>query len=333
MDKHINLVHGDGGVYTNQLYKEVIFKYFKPSGKQVLDSALINLKSKDIAFTTDSFVVNPLVFPGGNIGTLSVCGVVNDLVAVGANPEYLSLSLIIEEGFEVAQLNKILMSIKSTCQQAGSIVITGDTKVVELGKVDGLFINMTAIGSRIWKIFPQQKVNKGDAIIVTGGISEHGTAIAAKRYGIETGFSINSDCRPLNSLFQVIGNDSEQIIWMRDPTRGGIGTILNEFAYAYRCSIVIEEEKIPIKKEVRTITNMLGLNPYYLTSQGIMIMVVKRNEKQHILNKLHKHQIFRDAKCIGTIVNKEETKVMLQNKDGNTKKLTILEKSILPRMS
>lgn len=231
--KNIELIHGDGGKYTGELIEKIFYKSFNNDILlEDMDSALISLDKGKIAFTTDSFVVNPIFFRGGDIGKLAVCGTVNDLTVCGAYPMYLSAGFIIEEGFPVKKLQRIVESMGNTCRQANVKIVTGDTKVVPKGKVDGVFINTAGIG--IVKGYTPKKIQSGDSIIITGSIAEHGTAIVVDRYNLKVKGNIESDCAPLNYILDCLEKYKESIKLMKDPTRGGIGEILNEISKRLR---------------------------------------------------------------------------------------------------
>ncbi|WP_423243323.1 hydrogenase expression/formation protein HypE [Clostridium rectalis] len=325
----IGLIHGEGGKFTQKLIKDIFYKKFdNPILVRDTDSALINLYSKEIAFTTDSFVVNPIFFRGGDIGKLSVSGTINDLISCGAEPKYLSLALIIEEGFSVKELTKIVNSIKETSILANVHIVTGDTKVVPKGKADGIFINTTGIGYT-YEYKPKNIENK-DKIIITGTIAEHGTAIAVDRYNLKVKGNIKSDCMPLNYLTKYIKKYYRYIKFMRDPTRGGVGQVLNELSKRYGLGVRITKDSIPIRQEVEAINDMLGINPLYLACEGRMIIVVDKNIPLNILEQFKK-EISMDAAVIGEFTDKNDF-VYIENYFGGKRVLGELDTQILPRI-
>lgn len=309
----ILLAHGSGGRLTHNLVKELLLKKLNnPVLRELADSAFINYKER-LAFTTDSFVINPINFPGGDIGKLAVCGTINDLVVCGAKPEYLSLALIIEEGLDAKVLEKIVNSISLAAKQAGVCIVTGDTKVVEKGAVDKIFINTSGIGRIITnKKLSIKNINVGDKIIITGEIAQHGLAVLAKRKELDLGFNIKSDCSALNSLLIPLLKKNNAIQFMRDPTRGGVATTLNEISEASGKGIVIDEKSIPVSSKVKIASELLGIDPLYVANEGCAILIVKYSAAQRILNLLRKHPLGRRAKIIGNIVRNPKRRVILK---------------------
>ncbi|WP_410506273.1 hydrogenase expression/formation protein HypE [Haloimpatiens sp. FM7315] len=325
----VKLIHGEGGKYTEDLIREVFYKDFN---NDILlkntDSALINLPSKNIAFTTDSFVVNPIFFRGGDIGKLAVSGTINDLVTCGAEPLYLSTGFIIEEGFKIQDLIKITKSMGDTLKLSNVKIVTGDTKVVPKGKADKIYINTTGIG--IVDKYKPLDIEPGDKIIITGTIGEHGTAIAVDRYNLEVKGNIKSDCRPLNNLLDTLKKYYGSIKFMRDPTRGGVAQVLNEIGKSYNLGIHLLENKIPIRKEVKAINDLLGINPLYLACEGRLIIVVKEKTSSELLQDLIKEGNS-DASIIGEFTG-ENKFVFIENDFGGKRILGPLESKILPRI-
>ncbi|WMJ82480.1 hydrogenase expression/formation protein HypE [Clostridium sp. MB40-C1] len=326
----VKLIHGEGGKYTEGLIKDVFYEKFKNDILlKNMDSALLEIPSNKIAFTTDSFVVNPIFFRGGDIGKLAVCGTINDLTVCGAEPLYLSSSFIIEEGFSMQELKKIVNSMKETCIQAKLNIVTGDTKVVPKGKVDKVFINTAGIG--VVKDYFPKKIKKGDKVIVTGTIAEHGTAIAVDRYNLNVKGKIQSDCAPLNFLLECLKRHYESIKFMRDPTRGGLGQVLNEIANQSELGLHIFENKIPIRDEVKSINEMLGINPLYLACEGRMIVVVDKYASEDIMKVLVKECNCDNASVIGEFTDEYEF-VYIENDFGGKRILGSLDTQILPRI-
>jgi len=317
----------------HNLIKEVLLKkLYNPLLKQLSDSAAINFRDK-IAFTTDSFVVSPLFFPGGDIGKLAVCGTVNDLVVSGAKPEYLSLSLIIEEGLDYKLLEKIVDAIALHAKICGVLFVTGDIKVVEKGACDKIFINTSGIGSIIkGRGLSVRKIRPGDKIIVTGNIGQHGLAVLAKRKELDLGFNIKSDCAALNDLIIPLLRKLKAIKFMRDPTRGGIATTLNEIAESAKLCLAIDEENIPISEKVRVASEILGIDPLYIANEGIAILVVKREVANKILNLLKKHPLGRNARIIGEVKKEPKSRVILKTIIGTERIVDMLTSEPLPRI-
>lgn len=328
--KSIELIHGDGGKYTGELIEELFYRSFKNDILlQDMDSALFDVDKGKLAFTTDSFIVNPIFFRGGDIGKLAVCGTVNDLTVCGAYPLCLSAGFIIEEGFPLEKLQRIVDSMGNTCKQANVKIVTGDTKVVPKGKIDGVFINTSGIG--IVKEYTPKKIQAGDSIIITGTIGEHGTAIAVDRYNLKIEGNIESDCAPLNYLLDCLEKYEESIKLMKDPTRGGIGEILNEISKKSKLGVHIFEKNIPIREEVQGINEMLGINPLYLASEGRMILVVESTEAEKIKEELEKECGCVNARIIGHFTDTKEF-VYIENGFGGKRILGSLDMQMLPRI-
>jgi hydrogenase expression/formation protein HypE len=278
MNEVIKLIHGDGGRHTKILIEKLFYKHFN---NNILlkeqDAATFKVVQGKMAFTTDSFVVKPLFFSGGNIGKLAVCGTVNDLSVSGAIPLYLSASFIIEEGFSMKTLEEIVKSMGQASLECGIKIVTGDTKVVEKRSVDGVFINTSGIGY-IASGYEVKSIDPGDKIIVTGPIGEHGTTIAVERYNIEVKGDFESDCAALSPFIEKLKEHFSSIKIMRDATRGGLATVLHEFSSLCNLGIHLIEEDIPVSESVKAINNLLGLNPLYMACEGRMVLVVKDSE-------------------------------------------------------
>ena len=317
----------------HNLIKELLLKKLNnPILKELSDSAFINYKEK-LAFTTDSFVVNPLVFPGGDIAKLAVCGTVNDLVMLGAVPEYLSLAVIIEEGLNYTTLDGIVNSISLHARKARVIIATGDIKVVEKGACDKIFINTAGIGRIIKnKKLSVKNIRAGDKIIVTGNIAQHGIAVLAKRKELDFGFNIESDCAALNDLIIPVIKKTEAIKFMRDPTRGGVATTLNEITESSRLSIVIDEKNIPVSTKARAACELLGIDPLYVANEGVAIIVVEKNGVNRVLNLLREHPLGRNARIIGMVVQKPKGRVILNTAIGTQRIVDMLTSEPLPRI-
>ena len=307
-------------------------KLHNPILDELGDAAFINFK-QPIAFTTDSFVVSPINFPGGDIGKLAVCGTINDLVMLGAKPEYLSLALIIEEGLGYGTLEKIIGSISKNALLAGVQVVTGDLKVVEKGACDKIFINASGIGRIIKnKKLSLKDIRCGDKIIVTGEIGRHGIAVLSKRKELDLGFNITSDCAALNGLIVPILKKTGAIKFMRDPTRGGVATTLNEIAEGVKLGLVIEERNIPVSSKVRAACELLGIDPLYVACEGRAILIVESASAKEILKLLRRHPLGRNAQIIGRVVKEQRGRVILDTSVGTQRIVDMLTSEPLPRI-
>ena len=329
----ILLGHGSGGRLMHTLIRDLFLKKLNnPILKELSDSALINYKDR-IAFTTDSFVVSPLFFSGGDIGKLAVCGTVNDLVMQAAEPQYLSLALIIEEGLEYNTLEKIADSIAINARKAGVYFVTGDIKVVEKGACDKVFINTSGIGRVVDnKRLSIKNIEPGDSVIITGQIAQHGLAVLAKREELGLGFNINSDCAALNDLIIPILKKTEVIKFMRDPTRGGVATTLNEIAENSGLGVIIYERNIPVSEKVKAACELLGMDPLYIANEGRAILVVKKAGAERVLSLLRKDPLGRNAQIIGRVVNKPKGRVILNTVLGTQRIVDMLTSEPLPRI-
>ena len=333
-DEKILLAHGSGGRLTHDLVREIFLPRFSnPFLKPLDDSAKITNRQGSIGFTTDSYVVNPIFFPGGDIGKLAVCGTVNDLSMIGAIPFYLSLSLIIEEGFSIELLQQIASSIHKTAEKAGVSIVTGDTKVVEHGAADQLFVNTSGIG---W-IKPGINLSginakPGDHILLSGYLGDHEIAILSQREGFKFQGELQSDCAPLNDLVEKMLDACPSIRCMRDPTRGGLATTLNEIASMSNVGMVIEEEKIPIRESVRGICELLGLDPLYLANEGKLIAICPPNEAERLLEAMKSHPLGRNAEVIGIVTEENRKRVTLHTLIGGHRILDMLSGGQYPRI-
>lgn len=330
----ITIAHGSGGKITHELIKNVFFKYL---GNDVLekcdDSAVVDVNSKEVAFTTDSFVVKPVFFPGGDIGKLAVCGTVNDVAVSGARPEYITCGFIIEEGFSMEDLEEIVRSMRACADRAGVKIAAGDTKVVEKGEADGIFINTSGIGSFSGGYRPGlDKIKPGDKIIINGTVGDHGLAVLSKRKGLEFGSSIESDCAPLNVMIQEVLEDAGGVKFMRDPTRGGLATTLNEMTDGAGFGILIEEDKVPVNDQVKGACELLGLDPLYIANEGKVIMVVAAEAEDAVLSALRKNEYGARAATIGEITEDNAEKVCLRTRYGVTRIIDMMTAEQLPRI-
>jgi len=296
------------------------------------DSALIEPAGR-LAFTTDSYVVQPIFFPGGDIGKLAVCGTVNDLAMMGATPHYLSLAFIIEEGLLLGDLEKVVNSIKEATMAAGVAVVTGDTKVVNRGTADKLFINTAGIGTVAAGVdISGHNARPGDMLILSGTVGDHGIAVLSQREGINFATELKSDCAPLNGLVAEMLASSLNIHCLRDPTRGGLATTLNEIAEQSGVSIRIYEEKIPVREAVSSACEMLGLDPLYVANEGKLVAAVSPGDAEKVLERMKRHQYGRDAAIIGEVKEENPGRVVMKTGLGTTRIVDMLVGEPLPRI-
>ena len=328
------LAHGGGGSLSNKLIEKMFSAEFDNDYlKQMHDGAVFHTKKGRMAFSTDSFVVQPIFFPGGNIGELAVYGTVNDIACCGAVPEYLSLGFIIEEGLPMEDLWKIVQSIKIAADKAGVIIVTGDTKVVEKGKGDKIFINTSGVG------FVKEGVNispenckPGDKIIVSGNIADHGISIMSLRAGLEFETEIESDTAPLNHMIQEILNVSDKINVLRDPTRGGLASTLNEIASSSGRGIMLYENEIPLREDVKGVCEMLGLDPLYVANEGKLLVFVAEEDADKVLETMRQNEFGKDAAIIGEVQETNDKIVKLKTTIGTTRIVDMISGEQLPRI-
>jgi len=330
MDK-ILLGHGSGGKLMHALIQEHFSPAFGNSGAG--DSAVIDVPGTRLAYTTDSYVVSPLFFPGGNIGDLAVCGTVNDLSVAGAVPLYLTAGFIIEEGFPLSDLKKIIASMAAAAKQAGITIVAGDTKVVNRGKADGVFINTSGIGSLVDGVsISPANIREGDAVIISGELGNHGVAILAERNGLTFDPPIKSDTRSLNSLVKAMYHASDRIRFMRDPTRGGLATTLKEAALESGLCIRVREQTLPIPPPVKGACSLLGLDPLYVANEGILVAVVDPGVSERIVSAMRDHEHGRAAALIGTVDRSAPGMVLLETAAGGSRIIDMLQGEMLPRI-
>ncbi len=328
--KKVEIGHGSGGKMTRELIENLFLKYLDfEELKSLEDASYLKVDPGKIAMTTDSYVVKPYKFLGGNVGRLSVSGTVNDLVVSGAVPKYMSLGFIIEEGFPISELEMVVKSVADTAKSAGVSVVTGDTKVVERGKADGIYINTTGIGFVKRELSPIS-IKPGDAVIVTGCMGDHGVAISLAREGFEVETQIPSDCAPLNSLIVPLFS-MPGLRWMRDPTRGGLATVLIELSEMSNLGIELFEDKIPVRGGVKFVCDMLGYDPLYLANEGKAVIIVSKNDAEKVLDMLRSNPLGRDASIIGNISN-DFKGVRLRTSIGGERRLEMLDEDPLPRI-
>jgi hydrogenase expression/formation protein HypE len=330
----IVLGHGSGGKLSAELLQEVFLPLFSnPALDRMDDQAILEIGNSRIAFTTDSFVVKPLFFPGGDIGSLAVHGTINDLAMGGARPLFLSAGFILEEGFSTDELRRIAASMANAAAAAGVAIVTGDTKVVEKGKGDGLFINTTGIG-----VVPEgvrlsaSQARPGDRVISSGFLGDHGIALLARRDGLEFETEIQSDSAALHDLVAAMLGASSQIRCMRDPTRGGLSSALNEIASQSGVAIQIEESKIPVRDEVRGACELLGLDPLYVANEGKLVAIVAPEDTDRVLEAMRRHERGSDAVIIGTVGDHRAGLVTMKTAFGSTRIVDMLAGDQLPRI-
>jgi len=333
MEDKILLAHGGGGRLAHDLVEKSFVKTLaNPLLARLDDSAVFELSGR-LAFTTDSYVVSPIFFPGGDIGKLAVCGTVNDLAMSGARPLYLSLAIIIEEGLLLSELEKVVNSVRLAAGEAGVEIVTGDTKVVPRGSADKLFINTAGVG-----LIPEGvdisggKAKPGDKVILSGAIGDHGIAVMSQREGISFGTTLESDCAPLGGLVADMLNASRNINCLRDPTRGGLASTLNELAGQSKVSIRIEEQKIPVREEVLGACEMLGFDPLYIANEGRLVAIVSPEDTDKVLRAMKNNKYGRDAVIIGEVAAGPAGRVVMKTVLGAHRIVDMLVGDLLPRI-
>lgn len=334
MEKIIRLAHGSGGKLTQQLIRDVFFPCFNNQFLAPLDdSAVVNIDGIRVAFTTDSYVVKPIFFPGGDIGKLSVSGTINDLAVMGARPAFISCSLIIEEGFSLSDLKRIVSSIQHTAKETGVNIVTGDTKVVEKRGADSIFINTSGIG-----IVPAEvnlgidRIRVGDKIIVNGTVGDHSVAILSQREELGFEVSLESDCAPIYDLISKLNGNWDSVKFMRDPTRGGVAGVLNEIVQNRGFGIELWERSIPFQEETLAVCELLGMDPLYLANEGKVILFVESEKAQDILNIFKAHPMGKRSSIIGEVVAGPKGKVYLVTSIGTHRVVDMLVEDQLPRI-
>jgi hydrogenase expression/formation protein HypE len=331
MDR-ILLGHGSGGTMMHKLIREHFAPRFEM--KSLNDSAVLKgISNGKIALTTDSYVVSPIFFPGGNIGELAVYGTVNDLSMVGAKPLYITVGFILEEGFPLDDLKKVLSSMSDAAEKADVKIVAGDTKVVNKGKGDGIFINTSGIGIIKDRIdISPSKVKIGDKVILSGPIGNHGISIMGERNGLTFEPPVLSDTAPLNSLVRDMLKITKKVHAMRDPTRGGLATTLKEFATDSGYCIVIEEKLIPVPSGVKGACELLGLDPLYVANEGILVAIVSPDVTEKLVNAMKKHPLGKNTRAIGEVRKAPEGMVLLKTSIGGTRIVEMLSGDQLPRI-
>jgi hydrogenase expression/formation protein HypE len=333
MTDRITLAHGSGGLLTHTLIRDIFLKHM--SNDILLqgdDSARLPFPEGRLAFTTDSFVVSPIFFKGGDIGKLAICGTVNDLSCSGAKPLYLSCGFILEEGMPFGELEQIAASMGRTAAACGVRIVAGDTKVVPRGAADRIFINTSGIG-----VIPQgieisgANARPGDRVIATGPLGDHGCSILLERENLGLAVEIQSDCAPLNNLVEKVLSAGEVHV-LRDPTRGGAATTLNEIAQQSGVGILVQEDRIPVRDEVRGVCELLGMDPLYMANEGRLLIIAPESSVPAILEILHQEDVGQGACVIGEIMEEQKGRVLLRTVAGGSRILDMLVGDQLPRI-
>jgi hydrogenase expression/formation protein HypE len=336
--KRIVLGHGSGGKLTADLIDKIFLPAFRnPTLDKLDDQAVVTIGGARLAFTTDSFVVTPIFFPGGDIGRLAIHGTVNDLAMSGARPLYLSAAFILEEGLEVDDLRRVVDSMRAAAAEAGVQLVTGDTKVVNRGKGDQIFITTTGIGviEHGFSI-SADRASPGDKIILSGTIGDHGMTIMSQREGLEFESAIESDCAPLNGLVAAMlatpSPAKDFIHTLRDPTRGGVATTLNEIAKHAKVGMILDERAIPVRESVKGACEVLGLDPLYVANEGKLVALVGPEMADAVLQEIQQHHLGHDAVIIGEVVETHPGMVLMKTEIGGTRVLDVMFGEQLPRI-
>jgi hydrogenase expression/formation protein HypE len=332
MEDKILLAHGSGGKLMHDLIQSFMPELSNPILDKLDDSAVFEVSGR-MAFTTDSYTVNPIFFPGGDIGRLAVCGTVNDLAMSGARPLYLSLAFIIEEGLPVAELKRVIASIKKAAVEAGVKIVTGDTKVVNKGSADKLFINTAGVGTVPEGVdISAANAKPGDKIILSGNIGDHGIAVLSQREGLKFHTPVPSDCAPLNRLVADMLAASTNIHCLRDPTRGGLATTLNDFARQSSVGIRIDEVKIPVDKAVLAACELLGFDPLHIANEGKLAAAIAPKDTGSVLDSMRRNKYGSQAAIIGEVVKDHPGQVVMQTSLGATRIIDMPVGELLPRI-
>jgi hydrogenase expression/formation protein HypE len=332
--EHILLAHGGGGKLTLQLIEKMIYSRL---GNEILDKrhdgAIIPHIPGELAMTTDSFVVDPIFFPGGDIGDLAINGTVNDLVCCGAEPLYISLAFILEEGFLLNEFWKIIQSIEKSANEASVTIVTGDTKVVEKGKGDKIYINTSGIG----RVLPGLRISpancqEGDVVIINGTIGDHGIAIMSERAGLSFESGIKSDTAPLNRMMQDVFNRQPNIHVLRDPTRGGLASALNEISQSSGKGITLFESQLPVTEGVRGACEIMGFDPLYIANEGKILVILPERHADEVLAIMRSHETGRESRIIGKVGGKHGGLLHLETNIGSTRIIDMISGNMLPRI-
>jgi len=330
----ILLAHGGGGLLMRELVEGLIVPGLSnPALDRLDDSAIVKAKGNSLAMTTDSYVVSPLFFPGGDIGKLAVCGTINDLSVAGARPLYLTLSFIIEEGLPTDTLRKVLQSISETASEAGVQIVTGDTKVVDRGKADKLFINTSGVGEIIEGVdISAANAKPGSHVIVNGPMGDHGIAVISKREGIEFKTPVTSDVAALWGLIERVLDVCPEVQTMKDATRGGLAAVLNEVASSSRAGIVVREKDIPVRDAVRGACDLFGYDPLYVANEGKVVIICPAERSDAVLKAMCAHPLGREATIIGEVTNERIGRVLMETNIGGQRIVDMPYGEQLPRI-
>jgi hydrogenase expression/formation protein HypE len=330
MNKHITLAMGNGGQENNDLIHEVFYKAFQNDILQKSEDAAVLKVTGNIAMSTDSFTVSPIFFPGSDIGKLSICGTCNDLAMMGAKPKYITVGVIIEEGFSTKELQKIVRSMKKELEVNGAVVVSGDTKVMPKGSVDKILINTTGIGEVLYEGISSNLITQADSIVVSRDIGCHGAAIFASREGITLQSELQSDCASLFPIVEALINENITITALRDATRGGVAAVLNEWSKQSNICIEVDEESIPVSDEVYGMCEMLGFEATALANEGTFVLAVKKEDEQKALNILKTFN--QNAAVIAKVTASYPQKVILNSSYGTQRFLDTPSGELLPRI-
>jgi hydrogenase expression/formation protein HypE len=336
-DDFITMAHGSGGKATHTLIEDLFLESFRNPLLEMLDDQAVFSVDGDaglrIAFTTDSFVVSPVFFPGGDIGRLAINGTINDLAMSGAEPLYLSASFILEEGFPMEDLRRIAKSMAASCAEAGVAIVTGDTKVVQRGKADGIFINTAGVGVIRRRVdISAAHAKPGDKVILSGCVGDHGMAIMLARGGLDIEADITSDTAPLSSLVKGILEVTTEVHCLKDPTRGGVVTALNEIAQHSGVAITIEEASVPVRDEVRAACEILGIDPLHVANEGKLVAIVDRGVAEDVLAAMRQHPHGRQAEIVGEVREEPAGRVLLYTPFAGARVMDMLVGDPLPRI-
>lgn len=330
----ITMAHGGGGIKTQGLIKDIMIRHLKnPILEKLDDGACINIPEAELVFSTDSYVVSPIFFPGGNIGRLAVCGTINDIAMQGAEPKYLSMGLILEEGLALHDLETVIRSMGEVLNETGVLVVTGDTKVVERGKGSAIFINTTGIGIRNPEIDVHvSNARPGDVIILTGTMGDHGIVIMSQREGLKFESDLESDVAPLWGMVSKLLHEVPTIHCLRDPTRGGVAAALCDIAETSGSGIRIQEPTLPVSKEVRGACDLLGLDPLNVANEGKSLIISSKADSAQVLKTIKSHKLGKEAAIIGNVVSEHPGLVILDTKLGGERIVEMPSGEDLPRI-
>lgn len=333
-DTHIVLGHGSGGKLMHDLIRNVFVQaFYNPVLAAGNDAGEVQVKGKRLAISTDAHVVSPLFFPGGDIGKLAVCGTVNDVAMLGARPLYLTTSFVLEEGLDVQTLVKVVQSMCASAKESGVTIVAGDTKVVEKGKADGIYISSTGVGEIIGEAkIGGQMAKPGDKVIISGSIGDHGIAVLGARGELGFDADIVSDIAPLNGLIADILSAGENVHVLRDPTRGGVATTLNEIAKQSNCGIVLDEHTLPVKQVVHAASEMLGFDPLHIANEGKLIAIVGPEDADKVLAAMQGHKYGKGATIIGEVTEEPPGRVLMKTMIGSHRIVDVLMGEMLPRI-